>query len=138
MLYLNETSEQFHHKLGVGYYVNREHEHVDIREKPLYWVDKSGSGPPDYDKNKPHPVEAFFLHYDARIAPSRPGGMCPTMGHEDTQEGEEIETEDFEFRWKNVLFTEPPLNGSPASRKRFKDIRIDFTPLPQLDVLEQL
>ncbi|MBX3251665.1 MAG: DUF882 domain-containing protein, partial [Myxococcales bacterium] len=34
---------------GVGYYPNSTFTHVDVRERPAYWVDRSGPGePPDY------------------------------------------------------------------------------------------
>src|SRR5690606_15636006 len=48
-LYLNAVDPRFKGRLGVGYYPNQEHIHVDVRDKHLYWVDySSGFEPPVY------------------------------------------------------------------------------------------
>lgn len=143
LLYLNETSERFGQRLGVGYYPNQEHVHVDVRERPKYWVDKSSSAdPPDYASNSLLPMDAFFQHYDAQRAPSRRGRACPTLSHaeNDTASGEpeDTDTSEYRVRWRNVLFTEPPLRGSPSSRRRFRNKKVDFSLLRELDGLGQL
>jgi uncharacterized protein YcbK (DUF882 family) len=138
-LYLNDTDPRFKNRLGVGYYPNEEHVHIDVRDAEKYWVDySSGDEPPKYDNTHPHPKAAFFKHYDERIAPRRPGGRCPTMNELRAEgDGEDTSTSS-KVRWRNVLMTEPPLGGSPLSRQRFLDTPIDFSPVRALDGLDQL
>jgi len=140
-LYLQAQDPRFAGKIGVGFYPNREHVHLDAREKPAYWVDYSPQGDPQYDSDKPPPAEAFFKHFDARYAMARPGGRCPTVAERDAVNSDEVVLEDsapFKFRWQNVLFTEPPLQGTPSSRALFQGKDVDFSLLKELDGFEQL
>lgn len=45
LLWLRDQSEtQFKNRIGVGYYPNTYHVHVDVRGFPAYWIDVSGPG----------------------------------------------------------------------------------------------
>jgi uncharacterized protein YcbK (DUF882 family) len=134
-LFLNGTHADFKDRLGVGYYPNQEHVHVDVREQGKYWVDTSrGGDAPEYDSSHPAPAEAHRLHYDPRIAPPSPGGQCPVLEEQKfirEAEGEHIGTTQTQ-QWRNVMYTEPPLRGSPASRRMFQHKQISFAPIPEL------
>ena len=135
VLQLSESEGPFARRLGVGYYPNQEHVHVDVREKPRYWVDTSfGGQPPRYDRAAPPPVQAFFQHYDAQRAPARPGAQCPTL--EDAAEGEaELEEAALSAHggWRNLFVTESPLGSSPSVESVLERKQIDFVLLPELE-----
>lgn len=45
LLWLRDQSDtQFKNRIGVGYYPNTYHVHVDVRGVPAYWIDVSGPG----------------------------------------------------------------------------------------------
>ncbi len=140
-LYLNQTHPDFKNRLGVGYYPNQEHVHVDVRDKHKYWVDYSAGGEaPKYDSSHPSPVEAYHKYYDPKIAPPRPGGQCPVLDAP-VDEGTETAIETVEvstYRWRNVLYTEPPLRGSVDYRHAFESKSIEFKSVPLLKDLEAL
>ncbi len=142
LLYLNESDERFRGRLGIGYYPNQEHVHIDVRAKPMYWVDKSPGGTPaDYASNSMHPMDAFFRYYDARKAPARRGSGCPMLSEHESSEAEQPEQEaapQYEVRWKNMLFTEPPSHGTPLMRRKFRGKKVNFAPVLQLDGVDQL
>ncbi len=138
-LFLNSTHPAFKDRVGVGFYPNQEHVHVDVREKGKYWVDYSAGGEaPEYDSSHPPPAEAHRLHYNPRIAPPSPGGQCPVLEEPKFArvEPEENVGTSREHRWRNVLYTEPPLRGSPASRRLFRHKQVSFAPLPELTDLK--
>ncbi len=135
-LFLNSTHPEFKDRLGVGYYPNQEHVHVDVRDQGKYWVDYSSGGEaPAYDSSHPAPAEAHRLHYDPRIAPPHPGGQCPVLEEQkfarEEGEGDNVGTTPVQ-QWRNVLYTEPPLRGSPGSRRMFQHKKVSFAPLPEL------
>lgn len=140
-LFLNQTHPEFMGKLGVGYYPNQEHVHVDVRDKHKYWVDYSAGGTqPQHDPTHPSPVEAFHKYYDPKIAPPRPGGQCPVL-EEQLTEGNDAKVEAVDlgsYRWRNVLYTEPPLRGSVDYRHAFQTKNINFQIVPVLKDLGAL
>ncbi len=138
-LFLNSTHPEFKDHVGVGFYPNQEHVHVDVRDHGKYWVDYSAGGSaPEYDSSHPAPAEAHRLHYNPRIAPPSPGGQCPVLEEPKFARVEPKEHEGVtpKHQWRNVLYTEPPLRGSPASRRLFRHKNISFAPLPELKDLE--
>lgn len=140
-LFLNQTHPDFKNRLGVGYYPNQEHVHVDVRETHKYWVDYSAGGEAaKYDSSHPSPVEAYHKYYNPRIAPPRPGGQCPIL-EDPVDEGNDAPIEAVAlktYRWRNVLYTEPPLRGSVDYRHAFESKKVEFKPVPILKDLEAL
>lgn len=138
-LYLNAVDPRFKGRLGVGYYPNQEHIHVDIRAKSLYWVDySSGFDPPAYDSTHPTPIEAYHKYYDPKVAPSRPGALCPQVKRDLNESGEPpaSATTSSPYRWENVYYTEAPLRGS--GRLSFQQKSVSFTPIEALRDLGSL
>jgi uncharacterized protein YcbK (DUF882 family) len=128
LLYLNSEDPRFKGRLGVGYYPNQEHVHVDVRDEPKYWVDySSGAEPPAYDSTRPPPVDAHHKHYDRKIAAYNPGSQCPRVeNHVHEAANPPSPPTPYRHRWRNVFYTEPPLRGSPDSRRVFAKKPVSF------------
>jgi uncharacterized protein YcbK (DUF882 family) len=132
-LYLNAMDPRFKGRLGVGYYPNKEHVHIDVRDQSLYWVDySSGLNPPAYDTTHPTPVEAYHKHYDPKVAPGRPGALCPQVAREEIESDTPpaAAADSTPYRWENVYYTEAPLRGSGSLAFRHKTV--SFTPIEAL------
>lgn len=139
LLYLNAEDARFKNRLGVGYYPNQEHVHVDVRDKAKYWVDySSGAAPPEYDSSRPAPIDAYHKHYDRKIAAYNPGSQCPRIENDekDHEAPPPAQTTPYEHRWKNVFYTEPPLRGSPDSRRLFQSKPVSFELIPEMSEVE--
>jgi uncharacterized protein YcbK (DUF882 family) len=121
LLWLRDESDSpYRDKIGVGFYPNAYHVHVDVRGFPAYWVDLSGptQSPQYLSGSLPRPTEALDRYRDERAPKSNficqqtgPGKVGP--------KGQDyfipVEPED-QFLW-NIADT--------TQRYRWKDIALE-------------